>query len=80
MLSAVLCRDLPDVKGFVCLTVHPPQHYEKKEVSECLESTAERRARRNRDIKALFQKERVIKESKQRKLKKKRQKAMPCHA
>ena len=40
---------------FVCLTVQKPQQYEKKEVSECLESTAERRARRNRDIKALFQ-------------------------
>ena len=40
---------------FVCLTVQKTQQYEKKEVSECLESTAERRARRNRDIKALFQ-------------------------
>ena len=39
----------------MCLTVQKSQQYEKKEVSECLESTAERRARRNRDIKALFQ-------------------------
>ena len=40
---------------FYIITLKKSNHYEqKKEVFYLLESTAERRARRNRDIKALF--------------------------
>ena len=40
---------------FLFITLKKSNHYEqKKEVFYLLESTAERRARRNRDIKALF--------------------------
>ena len=40
---------------FYIITLKKSNHYEqKKEIFYLLESTAERRARRNRDIKALF--------------------------